>query len=174
MNDFENRLKGGHPNSLGKTVEVVEEVLASPELFDELFNCYFSNDETVRLRVSSAMKRVCKENKPLLLPYIDRFLTEIAAIDQASTQWTLAQLFQVMEKDMSESQIIAAKKLLKKNLEHHDDWIVLNQTIATLGDWSENDAQLRDWMIPQLERLSSDKRKSVAGRAKKMLKKITL
>ena len=65
--DFEERLTGGHPNSLGKTVEVVEEVLANPERFEELFNCYFSDDAVVRLRVSNAMKRVGKENRQLLI-----------------------------------------------------------------------------------------------------------
>ncbi len=56
MKNFENRLKGRHPNSLGNTIEIVEEVLADYKLFDELFNCYFSEDETVRLRTSNAMK----------------------------------------------------------------------------------------------------------------------
>lgn len=90
MQGFEQRLTGGHPNSLGNTVAVVEAVLDQPELFNELFNCYFSHDEVVRLRTSNAMKRICKANKSLLLPYLDRFLTEISQIDQPSTQWTLA------------------------------------------------------------------------------------
>ena len=74
---IEHRLTGGHPNSLGNTIEVVEEVFENHELFDELFNCYFSDDEVVRLRTSNAMKRVCKHDKTMLVPYIDRFLTEI-------------------------------------------------------------------------------------------------
>ncbi|WP_272149171.1 hypothetical protein [Tenacibaculum aiptasiae] len=81
MKNFEERLKGGHPNSLGNTVEIVEEVLAENELFNELFNCYHSNDEVVRLRTSNAMKRICKAKKILLIPYIDLFLTDIAQID---------------------------------------------------------------------------------------------
>ena len=56
MKNFEQRLTGGHPNSLGNTIEVVNEVLKDEKLFDELFNCYFSRDEIVRLRVSNAMK----------------------------------------------------------------------------------------------------------------------
>jgi hypothetical protein len=32
MKNFEERLKGGHPNSLGNTVEVVDEILAENEL----------------------------------------------------------------------------------------------------------------------------------------------
>ena len=64
MRNFEERLTGGHPNSLGNTIEVVEEVLQHHEAFDELFNCYFSTDEVVRLRVSNAMRRVYKEAPP--------------------------------------------------------------------------------------------------------------
>ncbi len=165
--NFEERLKGGHPNSLGNTIEVVEEVLADHNLFDELFNCYFSNDEVVRLRVSNAMKRVCKEEKNMLIPYIGRFLTEIADIDQASTQWTLAQLFQVLEKDMEAVQVEQAKIIMKENLEHHHDWIVLNQTMETLGQWAKKDEGLKAWLKPQLQRLAGDKRKSVSKKASK-------
>ena len=174
MTNFEERLTGGHPNSLGNTVEVVEEVLVENELFNELFNCYFSNDEIVRLRTSNAMKRVCKVNKPLLIPYIDRFLSEISKIDQASTQWTLSQLFEMLEKDMSNGQIKQAKEIMKNNLANHNDWIVLNQTMNTLTKWSKKDENLKLWIIPHLERLTSDTRKSVSGRAQKMLKALGL
>ncbi|GAA0728899.1 hypothetical protein GCM10009430_38460 [Aquimarina litoralis] len=174
MTNFEERLTGGHPNSLGNTVEVVEEVLVENKLFNELFNCYFSNDEIVRLRTSNAMKRVCKVNKPLLIPYIDRFLSEISKIDQASTQWTLSQLFEMLEKDMSNGQIKKAKEIMKNNLANHNDWIVLNQTMNTLTKWSKKDENLKLWIIPQLERLTSDTRKSVSGRAHKMLKALGL
>lgn len=63
MNNYEERLKGGHPNSLGNTVKVVEEILSDNECFDELFNCYFSKDEIVRPRTSNAMKRISKAKK---------------------------------------------------------------------------------------------------------------
>lgn len=174
MKNLEQRLTGGHPNSLGNTVEVVERVLAKPKLFDELFNCYFSEDEVVRLRVSNAMKRICKAQKPLLLPYIDRFLNEISKIDQASTQWTLASLFLSLEKDMDADQIKVAKEIMKSNLAHHDDWIVLNETIKTLALWAKKDDDLKYWMQPHLIRLSKDKRKSVAKRAAKNLELLVL
>ncbi|MDN3204535.1 hypothetical protein [Algoriphagus sediminis] len=51
------------------------------------------------------MKRICKENKSLLLPFIDRFLNEVSEIDQASVQWTLSQLFGSLQKEMSKDQI---------------------------------------------------------------------
>ncbi|WP_334055683.1 hypothetical protein [Polaribacter sp. P097] len=169
MNNFEERLKGGHPNSLGNTIEIVNEVLVNTHYFHELFNCYFSDDEVVRLRTSNAMKRLCKANKSLLIPYLDEFLTNIKNINQASTQWTLSQLFGMLEKDMSAIQIDKAKEIMKNNLANHQDWIVLNQTMDTLIKWSKNDTNLKNWLKPHLEQLTNDKRKSVSNRAKKML-----
>lgn len=166
---FEERLTGGHPNSLGNTVAVVESVLAQPEQFGELFRCYFSADEVVRLRVSSAMKRICQVRPDLLLPYIDRFQTEIAAIDQASTQWTLAQLFDWLRPEMTPAQLGRARAIMQRNLADHNDWIVLNQTMQTLADWSATDDELQQWLLPHLQRLAADPRKSVAKRATKLL-----
>lgn len=169
METFEELLTGGHPNSLGNTMQVVEIILENNERFDELYQCYFSQDEVVRLRVSNAMKRICKVKKELLLPYLDRFLEEIAQIQQASTQWTLAQLFQELEADFSEKQKIQATKTLQKNLENSQDWIVLNHTMQTLSDWSKANEALKNWLHPHLNQLSKDSRKSVAKRAQKLL-----
>lgn len=171
-NEFEERLKGGHPNSLGNTVEVVEEVLSDKNRFDELFNCYYSDDEIVRLRTSSAMKRICLADQSILLPYLDKIIYDISKINQASTQWTLAILFELLEKKMSSKQILRAKEIMKNNIENHNDWIVLIQSMNTLVLWSKNDQELQKWIIPQLERLKEDKRKSVSNKAKKFLAKI--
>lgn len=167
---FEQMLTGGHPNSLGRTIEVVDIVLADSERLVDLYNCYFSEDEVVRLRTSNAMKRVSKEHSEWLVPYIDRFLTEIAEIEQASTQWTLANLFETLTKEMTEAQLVSAKAVIKRNLTTWDDWIVLNNSMQTLAAWAKTDPELKEWLLPHLDKRSNDTRKSVAGRAKKMLK----
>lgn len=166
---LEEMLTGGHPNSLGRTVEVVELVLANPDRFEELFRCYDSKDAVVRLRTSSAIKRVETENHALLIPYIDRFIEETGNLDQPSAQWTLALLFERLSDDMEKEQREAALNILKRNLANHDDWIVLNNTMETLAAWAKADPDLLNWLTPQLERLSSDSRKSVASRATKKL-----
>ena len=167
--NFETMLTGGHPNSLGRTVEVVETVLANPATFEELFACYGSADEVVRLRVSNAMRRVEAERHDLLVPYIDRFIEQIGALDQPSAQWTLAKLFEALRPDMTDGQKSAAQTIMQRNLAGHDDWIVLNNTMETLFEWSREDAALREWLRPHLKRLANDSRKSVAGRAKKLI-----
>ena len=169
---FENALTGGHPNSLGNTVAVVETVLTDHARFEELFQCYFSEDEVVRLRVSNAMKRICKTEKSLLIPYIDKFINQIAQIDQASTQWTLANLFDFLSKDLNDTQKVKAQTIMQNNLVHHTDWIVLNNSMETLSKWAKKDIVLKDWLIPHLERLKNDSRKSIAKRSQKWLDKL--
>ena len=50
---FEAVLTGGQHNSLGLT----KDVIAEAERFEELYACYRSSDEVVRLRTSSALRR---------------------------------------------------------------------------------------------------------------------
>lgn len=165
---FEKMLQGGHPNSLGRAIEVVDQVLAQPELLEELYECYFSTDEVVRLRTSNALKRICQQHPDWLVPFLDRLLTEVAAIDQPSAQWTLAQLMQKMEAYLSSTQKQKATEVLKRNLTNYSDWIVLNHTMQTLADWAKENSSLRNWLIPQLEQLKQDERKSVANRATRL------
>jgi hypothetical protein len=169
---FEAMLTGGHPNSLGRTIEVVDLVLANPDRLIDLYNCYFSTDEIVRLRTSNAIKRISREQPAWLVPYIDRLITEISAIQQASTQWTLADLFQTLAGAMSAQQRTKALKILQRNLENATDWIVLNNTMETISEWAKTDLELKEWLSPHLERLSKDSRKSVAGRAQKIKAKL--
>ena len=169
---FEEMLTGGHPNSLGRTIEVVDLVLANPERLAELFACYRSADAVVRLRTSSALKRVEGARQDLLVPYLDRLIDEIGPLDQASAQWTLAQLFARLSADMDAQQRAGALEILQRNLATHDDWIVLNTTIETLSGWAAGDTALMNWLLPHLRRLSSDRRRSVSARARKALQRL--
>ena len=101
MESFEDMLTGVHPNSLGRTVEVVDCVLADPPRIEDLYACYHSTDEVVRLRSSPG--RVEAENHDLLF-LIDRLIEKIGALDQPSAQWTLAKLFEALWDDMSARQ----------------------------------------------------------------------
>ena len=169
---FTDMLAGGHPNSLGRTAEVVDLVLADVSRLEELYSCYSSPDEVVRLRTSSAFKRVSWAHPEWLGAYLDKFLGEVSQIEQASAQWTLAQLFSTLVGRMNAEQLEKAKRVLRHNLSTCEDWIVLNTTMETLVEWAEEDEELKRWLQPQLERLRNDSRKSVSGRAVKLHKKL--
>jgi len=168
---FELMMTGGHPNSLGRTVEVVAAVLADRGQLDQLLACYSSDDEVVRLRVSSAMKRVTAARPDWTIEVMDQLQSEVAAIDQASTQWTLALLFDLTRELQSPAQRVRSVEIMQRNLAHHDDWIVLNNSMQVLHDWSLAEPPLALWLTPHLERLAGDRRPSVAKRAAKLLAK---
>ncbi|MEM9955014.1 MAG: hypothetical protein AAF846_25625 [Chloroflexota bacterium] len=170
MESFESMLTGGHPNSLGKTVEVVELVLADSSRVEELYQCYFSQDEVVRLRTSNAMKRLWRDQPDLIVPYIDRFIAQVSQIEQASAQWTLAQLFNELDAHLSIEQRQEATTILKRNLTQTNDWIVINNTLETLGKWATDNPALKNWLKPHVERFSGDSRKSIAKKSSKLAK----
>ena len=169
---FEERFKGGHPNSLGNTIEIVDEVLADKKRLQLLIDTWFSDDEIVRLRVANAVRRVCVEKPDWIETYIDLFTGKIAAINQPSTQWTIAKLFELLGPRMNEDQKASATTIMKNNLENHPDWIVLNNSMETLALWAHDDPELKKWLLPQLTRLTTETRKSVAGRAAKLLTRL--
>jgi len=170
LTNFEAALTGGHPNSLGNTVLVVEEILQNPARIQELFDCYFSLDEVVRLRVSNAFKRISKQNPQLVVPFLDEFISKISKINQPSAQWTFAQLFMILDKFVSGDQKQKVIEILKNNLVNCSDWIVLNFTMEALVFYSKSYPQIKPWLKPHLQKLTLDTRKSVANRAKKYLK----
>lgn len=170
---FETMLTGGHPNSLGRTEEVVEIVLQDRDRIEELYQCYNSSDEVVRLRTSSAFKRMTRHRPDWFEPYINKFLNEVSKIEQPSAQWTLAQLCLMVQDRLSHAQLVRAKEVLQANLIGYTDWIVLNMTMETLTAWAKKDAELKAWLLPHLKTLTTDSRKSVAKRANKFLKALS-
>lgn len=120
---FEQMLQGGHPNSLGRTQEVVNIALADQGRLEDLFATIRSEDAVVRLRVGDALGA-------------------------------------------------SSYRVLQRYLTSSTDWIVLNVTMDVLTQWAGSDPGLRIWLVPQLERLSRDSRKSVATRAGKRLAEI--
>jgi len=136
---------------------------------DELFACLDSPDELVRLRAGDALEKVCRERKAWFVPYADRFLTEIGTIDQPSVQWHTAQILDHLHPDLSDEQRRQATDLLRGYLDESDDWIVLNTSVGILTGWASSDPALTRSLRPRLERLTGDRRRSVASRAAKCL-----
>lgn len=162
-------LKGGHPNSLGRTAEAVNIVLADRARLSELFAAIADPDEVVRLRVGDALEKVCREQPGWFVPHVDRLLSDLGQIDQPSVQWHVAQMLQRLRSDLSGGQAQQATELLQRNLSTSTDWIVLNVTMDVLTEWATRDAPLANWLVPKLNRLRHDKRNSVAKRASRRL-----
>jgi len=162
-------LKEGKPNSLGRTEEVVAEVLADRRRLRSLYACYGSDDEWVRLRVSSALKRVFRAEPNWFVAWADRVIDEVAAIEQPSAQWTAAQILEDHASALDEAQTARAKRVVFGLVTNSEDWIVINCAMSALGAWARDDAALRRKLLPVLRDRAKDSRKSIAGRARKLL-----
>ena len=173
---FTHMLSGGHPNSLGRTREVVEHVLKAPERVHELLNAYDDTDPVVRLRVSSAFKRIVQGNHTLMVEHLDAFLDKVIELPhvgaQPSAQWTVAQICLALTKDLSKAQYERVKTHLMSNLETINDWIVLAQTMETLSGWAVNDLGLAKWLRPRLKLRVADPRPAVSKKAGKSLQQV--
>lgn len=170
---FAEALRGGHPNSLGRTEEVVAIVLANHDRLEELFATIADRDEVVRLRVGDALEKVCREHPGWFVTYVDRLLDDLGQIAQPSVQWHVAQMLQHLRAELSNDQKQRATDLLQRNLSESTDWIVLNVTMDALTQWAKQDTQLAGWLAPHLRRLRLDTRKSVAKRAAKRLAELS-
>ncbi|MFN8130577.1 MAG: hypothetical protein U0R70_03400 [Solirubrobacteraceae bacterium] len=164
---FPEALRGGDPRSLGRTGEVVAAVLADDRRFGELFACLGDGDAVVRMRAGDALEKVARERPDLFVPCVDRLLGDVAAIDQDSVQWHLAQI--LAEIPLDPGQRDRAVAILKANLEQAHDWIVLTTTMSALAQFAADDAALRSWLVPVLRSHLASDRKAVAKRAQKVL-----
>lgn len=166
---FADMLGGGHPNSLGRTEEVVGLVQADRARLDELFVAMDDPDEVVRMRVGDALEKVCREQPGWFVAHVGRLLGDFGRIEQPSVQWHVAQMLRHLRSDLSGDQAQRATELLQRNLTTSTDWIVLNVTMDVLTEWANHAPPLAGWLGPELERLRHDKRKSVAKSASKRL-----
>ena len=171
---FERFLTGGHRNSLGRTVEIVEaiegaSVSLQAQWIEALFACYHSSDELVRLRTSNAMKRLIRAQPTRFDGFAERYLDFVAHIDQDSCRWTTAQLFGEQLARCDEGQIARASEHFFTYLGTNDDWIVVNACIKTLSNMALGRIHIEARLRPMLENYTSDRRKSVANAARKGL-----
>lgn len=166
------RLSGGNPRSLGDVAAVIEAVLDDPAQLEELFGCLFCDDPIVRMRAADGLEKIAGQRPELVIPYLERLLGDVATIEQPSIQWHLAQI--VAEVPLDRDQRQCAIKVLKRNLEHSEDWIVLTVTMESLARFAKDDAKLRRWLLPVLRSRLADERKAVVKRAGKLLKGLEL
>ena len=135
-------------------------------------DCYKSDDEVVRLRTSSAIKRIFKARPEWFDICADHLLDDVSKLDQPSAQWTQAQIFLEHGARMSGPQIEKAKDILVDNLQNKNDWIVLNMTMKTLQAWFRDHPELIGRTRARIAELADDQRRSVANTARKTLKQL--
>lgn len=164
---------GGKKNTLGRAEEVVQIVLADRSRLDELYQCLFEDDAWLRMRAIDALEKICRVHPEWLEPYVDRLLHEVAAINQASIQWHLAELFR--EIDLSPEQREQAIAIMKQNIASNGaDWIVASNTMEALAGFVADGILPASELIPLLEVQQTHHSKAVVKRAARILGQLSV
>ena len=86
------KLAGGDHRSIGRSAEVVRDVLDDPSLFETVFRGMLSADSLVQMRAADAVEKITLARPDLLTPFKRQLIERVAAIDQKEVRWHVAQI----------------------------------------------------------------------------------
>lgn len=135
------KLTGGDRRSIGRSNEVVADVLADPSLFDLIFDAIASDDPLIAMRAADAVEKVTAAQPELLRPHKQRLLTELASIPQQEVRWHVAQMLPRLSlSDMERRQAVG---ILESYLDDRSGTVrnCARRALAELDPSSSTDAQ---------------------------------
>ena len=97
MNKIINKLEGGDLRSIGNVPEVVDMVLANPELFRTVLQGMMHPDPGVRMRSSDAVEKITRSNPEHLQRHKAFLLNDVIGQTQQEVRWHLAQVIPRLE-----------------------------------------------------------------------------
>jgi hypothetical protein len=169
MNPILDKLKGGDRRSIGRSNEVVVEVLADPGLFGVVFEGMLDDDPLIRMRCADAIEKMTVSHPEYLRPYKTKLIRQVAAIDQQEVRWHVAQLLSRLDLAPKERRAVVA--ILQGYLKDESK-IVKTLSMQALADMAEQDASLRAPIIRQLEELTRSGSPAMKSRGRKLLAKL--
>jgi hypothetical protein len=86
------KLKVGDGRSIGRSNEVVSDVLRRPHLFRVVFAGLSADDPWLRMRSADAVEKITAQRPDLLHPYKNTLIGKAAATGQKELRWHVAQM----------------------------------------------------------------------------------
>lgn len=167
--DLLKRLGGGDRRSIGKSEEVVADVLADARLFRPLFDCMLADDPVVRMRAADAVEKITAMRPEFLRPHKFTLIQRVAEIDQAEVRWHVAQLVSRLELNKSERKRVVS--IMEEYLGDRSS-IVKTSAMQALADLALQDSSLRPRIVKQLQRLTEEGTPAMQARGRKLLAKL--
>lgn len=87
MHPLLKKFQGGDRRSIGKSPEVVDELLVDPKLFNVVFDGMLSENPVIRMRCADAAEKITSLRPDLLQPQKRKLLREVARIPQQEVRW---------------------------------------------------------------------------------------
>jgi CheY-like chemotaxis protein len=163
------KLKGGDLRSIGRSEEVVEDILANPTLFTEVLEGLFCDEPVIRARSADALEKVSTKHPEYLQPHKTK-LWEAAKIEQQEVQWHVAQMMGYVTLTKNEQK--KAVTILSHWLDTNKSNIVRVMSLQTLADMAMDNDKLKPMILEKIEELLKSGIPSLTSRAKKLAGKL--
>ncbi|MFV1949170.1 MAG: hypothetical protein ACC633_04450 [Anaerolineales bacterium] len=166
MNEIINKLKEGDLRTIGNVPEVVDMVLANPELFKTVLQGMLHPDPGVRMRSSDAVEKISRSNPEYLQPHKAFLLNDVTGQTQQEVRWHLAQIIPRLE--LTDLQRTQTAKALFAFLDDPSK-IVQTNALQALVELAWDDDELFSEVKKAVEDLAETGSPAVKNRADKLL-----
>jgi len=159
-------LAGGDRRSIGRSAQVVADVLAHPERFGAVIDAISDDDPVIRMRAADVAEKITAQRPELLGAYKRLLLDDLARASQAEVRWHVAQMLPRLT--LAEGDHHAAVAILVDYLDDHSRIVTVN-AMQALTDFARADASLRPRVIELLEPLTERGSPAIRARGRKLL-----
>ena len=166
-NCISEQLRGGDRRSIGRSNEVVAEVLRQPEKFVSLLQAILSEDRLVQMRAADAAEKVTSLHPEWLEPYQTLLLWEIAEVGHPEVRWHVAQMLPRLRLQGKSRK--RAIDILEAFLSDGSS-IVRTFAMQALADLAQRDRRLREKVIPLIQKLTRTGTPAMKSRGRKLLR----
>ena len=160
------KLQGGDRRSIGRVDEVVDQVLGSDVLFEELIKGLLDDDPIVRMRSSDAVEKISLVKPEWLTPHKKTLIRLAGDSNQQEVRWHMAQILPRLKLNPEEKKSIV--DILYSYLEDKSK-IVVTFTLQALADFAAEDQNLKPRVIRVLEEFTKTGSPAIKSRGRKLL-----
>ena len=164
------KLEGGDRRSIGRSNEVVAEVLAERKLFSDLFAGLSFDDPVVRARAADAVEKISAIHPEYLPPYRATLVGELARCEQKEVRWHVAQMLPRLRWNARERQEVC--DILTGYLCDSSS-IVKTFAMQALADLTTQAPDLRPAVLRQLKKLTVRGTPAMRARGRKLLAELS-
>lgn len=166
------KLAGGDFRSIGNSDTIVDETLANPTLFPDVYSGLLHDDPLIRMRAADAVEKITRQKPKLLQRFKKVLLESVAYIEQQEVQWHVAQLIPRLK--LSRRDMPKVRSVFDAYLKTTPSNIVRVMSLQALADLALQGKIERNHIARKIEEYADRVgTPSVRARSKKLLKQLS-
>jgi hypothetical protein len=169
MHPLLKKLQGGDRRSIGKVDEVVDQVLGSAVLFEELVDGLLVDDPIIRMRSADAVEKITIVKPEWLTPHKKILIRLAGDSNQQEVRWHMAQILPRLRLNPAERKTIV--EILYAYLDDKSK-IVVTFALQALTDFAVADKTLKPHVMAVLEEFTRTGSPAVKNRGRKLIQKL--